>query len=72
MAYILPVYNEAEGIEAFHADLVEVAACRPDLDVEFVYIDDGSRDDWLFDCCFCGRPMHESRWSPSHATTATR
>ncbi len=47
VAYVLPVYNEAEGIEAFHADLVEVAACRPDLDVEFVYIDDGSRDDSL-------------------------
>lgn len=44
IAYVLPVYNEEENIAVFHAALVEATAQRPDLDVEFVYVDDGSRD----------------------------
>lgn len=44
IAYVLPVYNEEENIAAFHAALVEATAQRPDLDFEFVYVDDGSRD----------------------------
>lgn len=47
LAYVLPVYNEEEGIAAFHAALVTATDTRPDLDVEFVYVDDGSRDDSL-------------------------
>ncbi|GAA4814313.1 glycosyltransferase family 2 protein [Nocardioides caeni] len=44
IAYVLPVYNEAEGIDAFHAALVVATSTRPDLEFEFVYVDDGSRD----------------------------
>ncbi len=44
IAYVLPVYNEEENIAVFHAALVEATAQRPDLDFEFVYVDDGSRD----------------------------
>lgn len=44
IAWVLPVYDEAEGIEAFHAALVEALAARPEIEPEFVYVDDGSRD----------------------------
>ena len=44
VAYVLPVYNEDANIAVFHAALVEATEARPDLDFEFVYIDDGSRD----------------------------
>lgn len=47
VGFVLPVYNEAAGIRAFHAALSECWAQRPDLDAEFVYVDDGSRDDSL-------------------------
>lgn len=47
VAYVLPVYNEEEGIAAFHTALVEATAARPDLTFEFVYVDDGSKDDSL-------------------------
>jgi glycosyltransferase involved in cell wall biosynthesis len=38
------VHNEAGGLEAFHAALLAATDKRPDLDFEFVYVDDGSRD----------------------------
>ena len=44
VTYVLPVYNEANGLGAFHTALVEATARRPDLDFEFIYVDDGSRD----------------------------
>jgi polyisoprenyl-phosphate glycosyltransferase len=44
VAYVLPVFDEADGIDAFHRDLVDATSCRPDLAFEFVYVDDGSRD----------------------------
>jgi len=44
VAYVLPVHDEAAGIEAFHGSLVSATNQRPDLDFEFVYVDDGSRD----------------------------
>jgi glycosyltransferase involved in cell wall biosynthesis len=44
VAYVLPVHNEAGGLEAFHAALLAATDKRPDLDFEFVYVDDGSRD----------------------------
>jgi dolichol-phosphate mannosyltransferase len=44
VAYVLPVHDEAAGIRAFHEALVAATAQRPDLDFEFVYVDDGSRD----------------------------
>lgn len=47
VAYVLPVFNEASGVDRFHRDLVAATARRPDLDFEFVYVDDGSRDESL-------------------------
>ncbi len=47
VAYVLPVFNEEDNVAVFHAALVEATAARPDLDFEFVYVDDGSRDDSL-------------------------
>jgi glycosyltransferase involved in cell wall biosynthesis len=47
VAYVLPVHNEADGIHAFHDALLEATEKRPDLDFEFVYVDDGSRDESL-------------------------
>jgi glycosyltransferase involved in cell wall biosynthesis len=44
VAYVLPVYEEAANIDAFHGALVEATRARPDLAFEFVYVDDGSRD----------------------------
>ncbi len=47
ISYVLPVYNESGGIRTFHERLAAVAATRPDLDFEFIYVNDGSRDDSL-------------------------
>ena len=47
VTYVLPVYDEAPNIVAFHAALTAATDERPDLRFEFVYVDDGSRDDSL-------------------------
>ncbi|MFF4586952.1 glycosyltransferase family 2 protein [Streptomyces sp. NPDC001388] len=44
ISYVLPVYNERDGIAAFHAELTAALAGRPDLDFELVYVNDGSAD----------------------------
>ena len=44
VAYVLPVYDEADNVAAFHHALVNAANARPDLEFEFIYVDDGSRD----------------------------
>jgi dolichol-phosphate mannosyltransferase len=47
ISYVLPVFDEADNLAAFHAALLTATAERPDLTFEFVYVDDGSRDDSL-------------------------
>jgi glycosyltransferase involved in cell wall biosynthesis len=44
VTYVLPVYEEASILAAFHEALTTATATRPDLDFEFVYVDDGSTD----------------------------
>lgn len=44
VAYVLPVYEEAANISAFHTALVSATAARTDLDFEYIYVDDGSTD----------------------------
>ncbi|MBB6626959.1 glycosyltransferase family 2 protein [Nocardioides sp. KIGAM211] len=44
VAYVLPVFNEADNVAVFHAALTDATAARPDLTFEFVYVDDGSTD----------------------------
>lgn len=44
IAYVLPVYNEGDNIAVFHGALIAATLPRADVDFEFVYVDDGSRD----------------------------
>jgi glycosyltransferase involved in cell wall biosynthesis len=44
VAYVLPVYEEEENLAVFHAAMQQATATRPDLDFEFVYVNDGSKD----------------------------
>ncbi|MBA8827487.1 dolichol-phosphate mannosyltransferase [Saccharopolyspora lacisalsi] len=44
VSYVLPVYNEVEGIRGFHDELAAAVATRPEYDYEFVYVNDGSAD----------------------------
>ena len=44
VSYVLPVYEEADNLDVFHAALSEATGQRTDLDFEFIYVDDGSRD----------------------------
>ncbi|MFC6153486.1 glycosyltransferase family 2 protein [Nocardioides yefusunii] len=46
--FLLPVYDEEEGIEHFHAELASTVAVLEDrYDVSFLYVDDGSADSSL-------------------------
>ena len=50
LSIVVPLFNEADGLEALHARIVEVALRLRDaraLKCEVVYVDDGSRDDTL-------------------------
>jgi dolichol-phosphate mannosyltransferase len=44
VAYVLPVFDEDANLDVFHDALLEATLKRADLDFEFVYVDDGSRD----------------------------
>jgi glycosyltransferase involved in cell wall biosynthesis len=47
LSFVIPLYNEAGGLEALHTQLIETARQlreRRGLRCEVVYIDDGSRD----------------------------
>lgn len=45
VSIVVPVYNEARCLAALHARLVAVLDGYPGLRREFVFVDDGSRDD---------------------------
>ena len=48
LAYVIPVFDEADTLEILHARLSEVAARLEErYEVRFVYVDDGSRDESL-------------------------
>jgi polyisoprenyl-phosphate glycosyltransferase len=44
LSVVVPVYNEAAVIAATHGRIVAVLGDDPALDLEIVYVDDGSRD----------------------------
>ena len=44
VSYVLPVYDEQDGIKRFHDELVAALAERPDITYELVYVNDGSAD----------------------------
>jgi len=43
LSLVIPVYNEAEGLEILHQEIDEVAAANR-YDLEVIYVDDGSTD----------------------------
>jgi glycosyltransferase involved in cell wall biosynthesis len=43
LSIVIPVYNEAESLEALHQELSEVAAAQ-DYELDVVFVDDGSTD----------------------------
>lgn len=47
ISYVLPVYNEFDGIRIFHERLTAATGTRPEFEYEFVYVNDGSKDDSL-------------------------
>jgi len=44
LSVVVPVYNEAEGIDAFYERAKAAFAALPDLDHEILFVDDGSSD----------------------------
>jgi len=47
VTFVLPVHDEAENLPVLYDALRDVAAQRTDLDFEFLFVDDGSRDSSL-------------------------
>ncbi len=45
VSVIVPCFNESEVIAATHAELVRCLGASPNFGFEFIYVDDGSRDD---------------------------
>ena len=45
LSVIVPLFNEQDVVEILHRRLVAVLGGIADLDLEFVYVDDGSRDE---------------------------
>lgn len=44
VSYVLPVFNEADGIRHFHEELITATATRREFGYEFIYVNDGSSD----------------------------
>ncbi|MDQ0583049.1 glycosyltransferase family 2 protein [Streptomyces rishiriensis] len=44
VSYVLPVFDEQDGIRRFHEELVAALRERPEYSFELVYVDDGSAD----------------------------
>lgn len=47
LSFVIPAYNEAEGIEAFHRTLLLPNIKKLDDKYEIIYINDGSKDKTL-------------------------
>ncbi|MFD6274812.1 glycosyltransferase family 2 protein [Streptomyces sp. NPDC060209] len=44
ISYVLPVFNERDGIRSFHQELLAAISERPEYAYELVYVNDGSLD----------------------------
>jgi dolichol-phosphate mannosyltransferase len=44
ISVVVPVFDEAEGLRAFHERTTRALAAIPDADYQLIYVDDGSRD----------------------------
>lgn len=47
ISLVVPCFNEGAGVLVFHAAVSSVARSMPGFDFEFLFVDDGSRDDTL-------------------------
>jgi len=47
LSIVVPVFNEQEAVPVFDAAIRRAVADTPDLQLEFVFVNDGSRDDTL-------------------------
>lgn len=59
LSLIVPVYNEAEAIPIFVSTVTQVLKARPDVEAEFVFVNDGSQDGTLE--LVVGMRRHDSR-----------
>jgi dolichol-phosphate mannosyltransferase len=54
LSIVIPVFNEAESLEALYRELIEVAAAES-YELDLVFVDDGSRDgSWEVICRLAG------------------
>lgn len=44
ISVVLPVYNEQESLPLLYEELVAAASRLPDIETEFIFVDDGSKD----------------------------
>ena len=47
LSIIVPCYNEEEVVSLFYRETLKAITAIPDLDYEFLFIDDGSKDHTL-------------------------
>lgn len=47
ISYIFPIYNEAENIDLLYKTMVKVVATKKSYEYEFIFINDGSKDNSL-------------------------
>ncbi|MFD2765413.1 glycosyltransferase family 2 protein [Micromonospora eburnea] len=47
LSVVVPCFNEEASVERLHSAVIEALADLPDVDVELVYVDDGSEDGTL-------------------------
>lgn len=47
ISIVVPCYNEQEALPHFYKEIIKVAECMNQLEFEFLFIDDGSRDQTL-------------------------
>ena len=47
LSIIVPCFNEAEAIKTFYTKTAAVCAALPDMETEYIFVDDGSRDGTL-------------------------
>ena len=72
LSVVIPVYNEAESLEALHGELADVAKAEG-YDLDVVFVDDGSTDgSWDVLVRPGRRPILGSGRSASAATSARR
>ncbi len=72
MSVVVPAFNEAEGIAAFHDRLAAVMHTLGER-WEVIYVNDGSRDATLGDAASAARARPRgSRWSTCRAISARR